>query len=93
MLCRPKPIEFRICCQWRNKFVIYVMLISRKTIVFLISGIVNIILSWKGLVPLSRLSYAAYLVHPVIMMVHVYSKRNLIYLRDYDIVSNLLYFL
>ncbi|KAK3102399.1 hypothetical protein FSP39_011136 [Pinctada imbricata] len=52
----------------------------------MMSGIVDSLLSWKGLVPLSRLSYAAYLVHPILMMVHVYSKRNLVYLNDYEII-------
>lgn len=49
-------------------------------------GHVNSILSWKGLVPLSRLSYAAYLVHPMMMILHVYSKHALFYLSDYDII-------
>ena len=50
-------------------------------------GIVNSILSWSGLVPLSRMSYAAYLVHPIMMMIYVFSKRNLVYLADFDVVS------
>lgn len=49
-------------------------------------GIVNSILSWSGLVPLSRMSYAAYLVHPMMMMIHVFSKRNLVYLADFDVI-------
>uniref|UniRef100_K1RC99 Nose resistant to fluoxetine protein 6 n=1 Tax=Magallana gigas TaxID=29159 RepID=K1RC99_MAGGI len=49
-------------------------------------GIVNSILSWSGLVPLSRMSYAAYLVHPMMMMIYVFSKRNLVYLADFDVI-------
>ncbi|XP_071147457.1 O-acyltransferase like protein-like [Mytilus edulis] len=49
-------------------------------------GVVNSLLSWKGLIPLSRLSYAAYLVHPIMMMIHVYSKRALVYISDYEII-------
>ncbi|OWF42582.1 uncharacterized protein LOC110460880 [Mizuhopecten yessoensis] len=49
-------------------------------------GYVNSILSWKALVPLSRLSYAAYLIHPMMMIIHVYSKRSLVYLTDYDMI-------
>ena len=33
-----------------------------------LAGFVNTILSWPALVPLSRLTYAAYLVHPVVLM-------------------------
>lgn len=47
-------------------------------------GFINSILSWEGFLPLSRLTYAAYLVHPVVMMIHVYSKRSLIYISDFD---------
>lgn len=49
-------------------------------------GVVNSILSWEGIMPLSRLSYAAYLVHPIVMMICVYSKRSLVYLSDLDII-------
>ncbi|CAC5405310.1 unnamed protein product [Mytilus coruscus] len=48
--------------------------------------VVDSLLSWKGLIPLSRLSYAAYLVHPIMMMIHVYSKRALVYISDYEII-------
>ncbi|XP_021369748.1 nose resistant to fluoxetine protein 6-like [Mizuhopecten yessoensis] len=49
-------------------------------------GYVNSILSWKALVPLSRLSFSVYLIHPVMMITHVYSKRSLVYLTDYDMI-------
>ncbi|XP_074654644.1 nose resistant to fluoxetine protein 6-like isoform X2 [Tubulanus polymorphus] len=42
-------------------------------------GIVNSILSWKALIPLSRLTYCAYLVHPVIMFVVYLSLRRPVY--------------
>ncbi|XP_064650020.1 nose resistant to fluoxetine protein 6-like [Lineus longissimus] len=38
-------------------------------------GFVNMFLSWKGFIPLSRLTYCAYLVHPVIMTVYYTSLR------------------
>ncbi|XP_062587968.1 nose resistant to fluoxetine protein 6-like [Saccostrea cucullata] len=49
-------------------------------------GVVNSILSWSGLVPLSRMSYAVYLVHPIMMMIYVFSKRSLVYIANYDII-------
>ncbi|XP_076451827.1 uncharacterized protein LOC143287601 [Babylonia areolata] len=48
-------------------------------------GFINSILSWEGFLPVSRLTYAAYLVHPVIMMLHVFSKKALIFIDDYDL--------
>ncbi|XP_076087327.1 nose resistant to fluoxetine protein 6-like isoform X3 [Mytilus galloprovincialis] len=49
-------------------------------------GVVNKILSWRGLVPLSRLSYAVYLIHPIVMMTHFYSRRTLFYISDFNVV-------
>ncbi|KAK7094202.1 hypothetical protein V1264_007855 [Littorina saxatilis] len=49
-------------------------------------GFINSILSWEGFLPLSRLTYAAYLVHPIVMMLHAYSKRALYYIDDFDMV-------
>ncbi|XP_046381394.2 nose resistant to fluoxetine protein 6-like [Haliotis rufescens] len=48
-------------------------------------GIINNILSFSGLIPLSRLTYAAYLLHPVMMIIYVFGKKSLIYISDYDI--------
>ena len=40
-------------------------------------GFVDIILSWRPFVPMSRVSYVAYLIHPGLMYVFVASTRNL----------------
>ncbi|XP_019637824.1 PREDICTED: O-acyltransferase like protein-like [Branchiostoma belcheri] len=39
-------------------------------------GIITELLSWSGWVPLSRLTYTAYLVHPIIMYVHNMSLKT-----------------
>ena len=52
-----------------------------------ISGWVNTLLSWKGIIPLSRLTYCAYLVHPIVMMTYYYSRRMLVYYTDLEMVS------
>ena len=62
--------------------------ISDQLYIVHIVGVVDKLLSWPGLIPLSRMSYAAYLLHPIMMMVHMYSKRALVYIADYDIVSS-----
>ncbi|KAJ8310945.1 hypothetical protein KUTeg_011505 [Tegillarca granosa] len=49
-------------------------------------GCVNSFLSWPGFIPLSRLTYVVYLLHPVMMVLYVYSKRSLVYLSDFDMV-------
>eukprot|EP00058_Branchiostoma_floridae_P025415 XP_002610905.1 hypothetical protein BRAFLDRAFT_91501 [Branchiostoma floridae] len=41
-------------------------------------GIITEFLSWSGWVPLSRLTYTAYLVHPIIMHVYVMSLKALL---------------
>ena len=40
-------------------------------------GFINTILSCKSYVPLNRLSYCAYLIHPVIMVAYLYSQEAL----------------
>ncbi|XP_053379879.1 O-acyltransferase like protein-like isoform X2 [Mercenaria mercenaria] len=49
-------------------------------------GLVNSILSWNGFIPLSRLTYAAYLVHPICMMIYVFSRRTMLHVNDYNII-------
>lgn len=45
-------------------------------------GYINTLLSWKGLIPLSRLTYCAYLVHPSIMYLYYNSIRKQTELTD-----------
>ena len=52
-----------------------------------ISGWVNTLLSWKAIIPLSRLTYCAYLVHTVVMLTYYLSRRTLLYFTDMEIVS------
>ena len=40
-------------------------------------GFINTMLSVKAFVPLTRLSYCAYLIHPVIMICYLYSQETL----------------
>ncbi|XP_056006339.1 nose resistant to fluoxetine protein 6-like isoform X2 [Ostrea edulis] len=49
-------------------------------------GIVNWFLSWRGFLPLSRLSYVVYLIHPVIMVAFVYNKKVLVYMNSFEMV-------
>ncbi|CAH1788359.1 unnamed protein product [Owenia fusiformis] len=49
-------------------------------------GIVNTILSWGGWVPLSRLTFAAYLIHPTMMWIYVYNRRTPIFATQYTMV-------
>ncbi|XP_067661104.1 nose resistant to fluoxetine protein 6-like [Haliotis asinina] len=45
-------------------------------------GFVNTLLSWEAFIPLSRLTYCTYLVHPVIMELYYFSQRQLFYVSD-----------
>ena len=50
-------------------------------------GPVNTLLSWRGIIPLSRLTYTAYLVHPIVMMTYYNSVRSLQHWYDLGFVS------
>lgn len=45
-------------------------------------GFVNTILSWDAFVPLGRLTYMAYLIHPPIIYLCYYSRETLFYMDD-----------
>ena len=47
----------------------------------------NTILSWKALVPLSRLTYCIYLLHIVVVVDYIYSRDTLFYYTDANVVS------
>ncbi|XP_076454789.1 nose resistant to fluoxetine protein 6-like [Babylonia areolata] len=49
-------------------------------------GLVNMLLSWKGLVPLSRLTYTIYLLHIMIMDLFMMNQQTLFYMSDINIV-------
>ncbi|KAK6965245.1 nose resistant to fluoxetine protein 6 [Biomphalaria glabrata] len=58
-------------------------------------GIANSILSWKPFLVLSRLTYAVYLLHPLVILFVIYSRRTTIYLHPayismvYNYIGNL----
>lgn len=54
-------------------------------------GWVNTLLSWQLFVPLSRLTFMAYLIHPMIMMWFYGTQESLIYFSYTNIVSIFLY--
>ncbi|XP_053380930.1 nose resistant to fluoxetine protein 6-like isoform X2 [Mercenaria mercenaria] len=49
-------------------------------------GPVNALLSWKGIIPLSRLTYCAYLVHPIAMDLYYKSRKTLMNWYDLEII-------
>ncbi|CAH1240208.1 Hypp5951 [Branchiostoma lanceolatum] len=53
-------------------------------------GIITEFLSWSGWVPLSRLTYTAYLVHPIIMYVYTMSLKPLLF---YSVATWWFYFI
>jgi hypothetical protein len=52
-----------------------------------IAGLLDVLLSWKIYVPLSRLTYSTYLIHVIIIQSHVASSMIPVYLSDYSMVS------
>jgi peptidoglycan/LPS O-acetylase OafA/YrhL len=60
-----------ICLAW----VVYACVSGR-------GGFVDVILSWSGWFPLSRLTYSAYLLHPVIVIVYIGSLRQPVFINN-----------
>lgn len=50
-------------------------------------GLVNRILSWPAFVPLSRISYVAYLIHPGLMYIFIAGTRNLFAFSHYLVIQ------
>jgi peptidoglycan/LPS O-acetylase OafA/YrhL len=50
-------------------------------------GPADVFLSWKLFVPLSRLTYCAYLCHYIILLFNIGSNRAPGYLSEYNVVS------
>ncbi|XP_052092431.1 nose resistant to fluoxetine protein 6-like [Mytilus californianus] len=53
-------------------------------------GIINTILSWKVFVPLSRLTYCAYLVHPIVIYYYLLRRQRLIHFSDTEVTYEFL---
>ncbi|XP_076092316.1 O-acyltransferase like protein-like [Mytilus galloprovincialis] len=53
-------------------------------------GFVNTILSWKGFIPLSRLTYCAYLIHPLVMYFYYQSRKQLLFWDDHEVIYEFL---
>jgi peptidoglycan/LPS O-acetylase OafA/YrhL len=49
-------------------------------------GIINKILSWSAWIPLSRLTYSAYLVHTMIIIYYFATKNHLFHLEDLGMI-------
>ncbi|XP_060075442.1 nose resistant to fluoxetine protein 6-like [Ylistrum balloti] len=49
-------------------------------------GFVNQLLSWKAFLPLGRLTYCAYLVHPIVLYSIIYNRRFALYMDDTTMV-------
>ena len=54
----------------------------------LYTGWINELMSWKPFVPLGRLTYMAYLVHPIVMLSYYMSRRQLAYFNNYEVVGS-----
>jgi len=49
-------------------------------------GFVNSLLSWSAFVPLSRLTYTAYLIHPMVMIWYYLNLNSLFYITGITMV-------
>ncbi|XP_052806105.1 nose resistant to fluoxetine protein 6-like [Mya arenaria] len=49
-------------------------------------GWINEMLSWRGFIPLSRLTYCAYLIHPLVMSTFYMNRRQLTYFTQFELI-------
>ncbi|KAK8770961.1 hypothetical protein V5799_025795 [Amblyomma americanum] len=53
-------------------------------------GLINTTLAWNGLVPLSTLSYLIYLIHPLVIYMHVATAREIVNLDQFSMCYSFL---
>lgn len=56
---------------------------------FVCAGVVNSLLSFRALFPLSRLTYCAYLLHPLVMVVTAFSMDGPLHIHNFNIILHL----
>ncbi|RWS27315.1 nose resistant to fluoxetine protein 6-like protein [Leptotrombidium deliense] len=54
------------------------------------ASVINRFLSWKAFGPLSSLTFLAYLVHPLLMVLHTGNRRERVYFGHYELVNTFL---
>ena len=68
-----------------NQVEIYFTQMNRCIISrFWLADFINDILSWKGFIPLGRLSYCVYLIHLNFFLIYVFQKKSLIFYTTFD---------
>ena len=50
-------------------------------------GFIHAFLSWRFFVPLARLSYTVYLIHPILMYYHMEFRKRPLYMEQESMVS------
>lgn len=56
---------------------------------FFPTGFVNSILSWSAFIPLSRLTYAAYLLHYLLLQIYLASLKRPLYMNPTTLVNHI----
>jgi len=62
------------------------MLMQMFICCFVCTGFINSLLSWSAFVPLSRLTYTAYLLHPLVMSFCYLNRDTLLYITGITMV-------
>lgn len=53
------------------------------------AGFIGHMLNWKGWTPLGRMTFAVYLIHPIVIFIYVGNRRDLNYVDDFSVVSGI----
>lgn len=53
----------------------------------MVTGFIGHILNWRGWTPLGRVTYSAYLIHPLVIFIYAGNRRDLNHVDNFSIVS------
>ena len=75
-----------VCCSKQGGNGIFTLTIDNDQL-FLTSGFMNTFLSWKAFIPLGKLTYVCYLIHPLVIYYGEYSRSTHIHVLTSTMVS------
>ena len=62
----------------------------KVSVIILHTGFVAHIINWRGWAPLSRMTFAVYLIHPLVIFIYVGNRRDLHHVDDFSVVCSVI---
>ena len=67
-----------------------ILWLLKVTVIILHAGFVAHIINWRGWAPLSRMTFAVYLIHPLVIFIYVGNRRDLHHVDDFSVVCRVI---